>query len=261
VPQLRLRVAFQTRFFGHRGGGTIAALYVPATRTIYLNLNRLANAGLPAFIDTVEHELWHHLVPVIPGGSRNVWWEGFNEALTESWRARLETAAGGLKALNDESVEYPVQTAFASLLLASDRARVLAYLTAADSGVPGVSASALPLLAAAERVTASEERRIAAILTDWGWKEDDGSRVSVSYLLRDRALDPEVVGREFRTNRRFLRAFTDALTVAAIQDFRRESGGSADRVADQPGLAPPLRRNLRRVLDYVGTPAIPLPGL
>jgi len=272
--QLSRPPRFEARFFGREAGSETSALYIPANRTVYLNLNRLAESDLPAFLDSFEHELWHHLLPAVapPAVSRNIWWEGFNEAIAETWACEFHRGAKPLRDLNDESIEYPIQTAFATLFLGADRSLTLAHLAGAisraefaktlgrpDTGSPAKGAAAARLRSAlatgllhAETLDRGKQRRVEDLLAIWGWKEDDGARVSISYLITDGRLASHVVDREFRSNRQFLMAVIKAVTTAALQDLCAALPPRDIRNSLQ--LPAPLARNLRRVLRHVQDP-------
>lgn len=272
AQQLRARLTLKTCFFGNADGARIVALYVPGSGTIWFDLNPMAQA--PAgFIDAFEHELWHHLLPsnASHGFAGNIWIEGFNEAVCEAWSDRFYRLRG-TRALRDDTVEYPVQVALASLCLGTAKATTLAAL--ADGRRPaefsqrrrpnpsnGMSAGTPATLADVLRrlgllsygIDDDERQRVEAVLSGWGWREHDGSRISVEYLTAGTPeLDAATINGEFRSNRRFLRAFVDALSVVRLQSVTESR--RASRIAAEVELPLPLKANLRRVLRYVKEP-------
>jgi len=272
AAQLRDRLHVKARFFGTAAGRRIAALYVPSSRTVWFDLNRLASAP-EEFTDAFEHELWHHLLPLgeVRGFAGNIWCEGFNEAVCEAWSDEFRTLRGARDARND-TVEYPVQTALASLCLGTAKAATVSALAAgvrpavfaekqAPSASEGMTVDSEGALAEAlqslgllsYRIEPDERQRVESVLGGWGWREDDGDRISVEYLIAlTGELDAETINAEFRSNRRFLRAFVDALSVVRLQstlEYGRES-----LVLAGVDVPPILKTNLRRVLRYVKRP-------
>ena len=130
IVRLQHDVELRTWHFNKDQRTTMGAMYVPDTHTIYLNLNSMIQS--PAeFIDAFEHELWHHLLP--PSNSNriqdNLWWEGFTEAVSEAWSNYFHDSISQdfpLKPSN--TIQYPIQTAFASLYLGLDGGVTMAYL-------------------------------------------------------------------------------------------------------------------------------------
>ncbi len=254
--RLQQRLTFKLRYYGRQHGRTIAAMYLPRTQEVLINLDRM-RAAPAAFFDSFEHELWHHLLPpdlARPG--KNPWFEGFNEGLTECWAAGFyqgrQPAAG-------RTVEYPIITAWASLAIALDRDATVTWLA-------GVTASREYLarlrqqgalgrhlagvLAGPARVTPAQRKRMETILTHWGWKEDDRSPISLGRYLVDDVLREDLLRREFRRQKDFFDDLIRVKTIVHLQDLK------AALTVDVRHLKLPsnLAFNLKRVLKYVDQP-------
>jgi hypothetical protein len=240
-----------------------AAVYVPTSQTMYLDFNQAIEPAV--FADAFEHELWHHLVPSVkpPDVARNLFWEGFNEALSELWGSELRRRMDG-KAMADGPVRYPVAAALASLCFAADRNATLQWLLGrlprkefAQSLAPH-----LPRLAAefAAYPALSPERktRIEAVLADWNWREDDGTPPRIDTFLEGNAIAAERVRTAFRLNRRYLDVFIDAQAVIWLQEAAKDSGKQRLLKLAREHLPDPLVANLRRTLNYIRDPASPL---
>ena len=270
-------VSLRTRYFGRTGGTTTGAMYDPAQRTVYLNLNLMVSAP-EAFIDAFEHELWHHLLPVPPDNddvARNLWQEGFTEAVAEVWGDELLRLLPDSARNRSASVEYPVQVAFCSLYIGVARLDTLQYLAGAGSlttfadrlrhgggrggrttraGAQGAHLREFlaDRLIRAREVPPERQHRVEALLGGWGWKEDDLSEITIAHLLEDQHMRVGVLAHEFKTNRRFLMDVVQALTVVNLQDVQRTLSGS--KVLRQVRLPRHLRGNLKCVLEYIRDP-------
>jgi hypothetical protein len=261
----RLRTPLQHRFhfFGAGPGGRLGALYLPSQSTVLLNANLAATDSL-GFLDALEHEWCHHLFPSVTLDTlgRNPWWEGFNEAVAE-WLPLLETADPG-------TVEYPVQTALACLVLDHSPSATLCFLSggiemqdlaeALDSTGTPVGRS-LAAVAAEAKIPGPERiRRAEAMLRAWGWREDDGGDAGIGHLLTRDGFEDRALANQYRRDRAFLRDALDALAITHIQDLserhpRREIEGSVSR------LPAHLTRNLGRTLRYAVSPDTSLNSL
>ena len=132
------------------------------------------------------------------------------------------------------------------------------------------------------------------MLSDWGWKEDDGSLLDISRFRNDDQLDREVLAQEFLKDREFVHDFIRAYTICLLNEttlpLRKKSkkskfslsfgfgigigGGSRSRgeigaskdlgdsdeksssrsVKPPSGLPPGLNTNFQKVLDYCDAP-------
>ena len=264
--QLDTPIRIQKYFFGRGPQSMIASVYLPDRNAMVLNLDFLAE-NPEEFFDAFEHELWHHIIPVpeelkIAG---NIWWEGIDELLSESFAYELEIRSNTLPDdLADRSIEYPIQTALMSLLLSANRTATLEFATNSISQTQvaqklrssqiAKSANLGNVLSDAYHVTAAKKKRLERILTKWGWKEDDGEPVNIAYLLdENKKLSAEIINREFQSNRRFLMDVIQAVTVVAIQDLQCEFNDQELADIAKP-LPPHLQRNLKRVLEYCHDP-------
>jgi hypothetical protein len=264
--QIATHVRIDHYFFGRDPRSMIASVYLPDPNTMFLNLDFLAKKP-EEFLDAFEHELWHHIIPV-PDGLKignNIWWEGINELLSESFAYELEIRSNTLPDdLADRSIEYPVQTALMSLFLAANRTATLEFAISSISRAQ--LAEKLRTLQIAKfailgkaldnayHVSSEKKERLENLLTEWGWKEDDGEPVDIAYLLDENGnLAAEIINREFHSNRRFLMDVIQAVTVVAIQDLQTTS--SDREIANFAKTLPPhLQRNLKRVLEYCHDP-------
>lgn len=237
-----------------------AAVYVPGSATMYLDFNQATDPAV--FADAFEHELWHHLVPSVqpPEVAGNLFWEGFNEALSELWSAELRRQAG--LALGDGPVRYPVAAALASLCLAADREGTLAWLLGKRSQADfAAGLGRLPTLAASfrdyPRLTADRQQRIATLLADWNWREDDGSPPKLAPFLAGDSIAAGQIRTAFQLNRGYLDAFIDALAVVWLQDAMAEQGRES-LLALAKSLPAPLHANVERTINYLRRPDFPL---
>jgi hypothetical protein len=240
-----------------------AAIYVTSSQTVYLDFNQAIDPA--AFADCFEHELWHHLVPSVqpPAVADNLFWEGFNEALSELWANELRTRMAG-KAIADGPVRYPVQTAIASLCFAADRKATLGWLLGKQSREEFARSLAPQLPGLAAQFTAypamppERKKRIEAILADWNWHEDDGSPPLIDTFLQSNAMSPERIQTAFRLNRRYLEAFIDAQAVVWLQETVSVDSRKKLVQIGRSQLPDTLATNLRRTLNYVRNPDSPL---
>jgi hypothetical protein len=240
-----------------------AAVYVPDSQTMYLDFNQAIEPAL--FADAFEHELWHHLVRCVapPDVARNLFWEGYNETLSELWGAELRRQAGE-EALADGPVRYPVSSAIASLCFAANRRATLAWLLGERESTDlakGI-APTLPSLAAllSDRLAMPETRKahIETILENWNWHEDDGTPPVIDSFLVGATIDPERIRTAFRLNRRYLEAFIAAQAVVWLQDLVEAEGRDKLQALASSELPDALAGNLGRAMNYVRNPAAPL---
>jgi hypothetical protein len=253
-------VKLKPRFFGHGRYTGTAAVYFPPERCIYLNLN-MAVESPDDFIDSLEHELWHHLMPLVTATTlhENLWWEGFTEAAAEQWAASRPGQGRGRGA----SVEYPVQVAFVSLFLGLDRRLTLEHayglktreeFLVAFAAKPD-QAELRQVLAAAlrdsMRVDAARKAALERMLGHWGWKEDDKSAFKLDVWLEGEFLSEAKIRRSFRWDKQLLMDIIQAQTVANLQAIKAVGGA---RVGLSLPLSKSLLDNLRKVLAYVDDP-------
>lgn len=256
-------VALHGRFFGRHGTTATVSLYFPPTATIYLDIGRLAD-GPGKLIDGFEHELWHHLLPLdeLAPASRNLWWEGFVEAFSETW-GRVLADSLPREYWRRRSVSYPVQTAYATLYQVCDRPGSAAFaggvleagqlsrrLQARRGGTELLARVLAEQVEQMLEMPPERQARVETLLHDWRWREDDGTRISIAYLVSGGRLAPERIDHDFRTNRRFLLDFIQALTVVNLQETARHCG----RLPPMPEIPRHLRENVLTVLTYVEAP-------
>jgi hypothetical protein len=256
VPQI------EARFFGRQELTTLGAVYQPATATMYINLNHAA-AWPEEFVDAFEHELWHHLLPLIelPRIVHQPWVEGYTEAVAELWSEALHRRFPPSYRHAGSSIEYPVQVAWVTLPLLADRVGTLRYLTGqlahADwlarlAVAPAPGPALVPLLPPPpEPIPPAVQARLAELLRQWGWREDDGSAMTLDRFLADGALSPTALAAEMQTDRTFVLDLITALSVVKLQDI---SWALPTGSRTPPPLPPALLANLRRVLEYRRAP-------
>ncbi len=293
TAQLQQRIAFEFKYFNSARHTSIGALYIPAELRVFLNLNAMMDS--PAdFIDALEHELWHHLLPPskIGDSSRNLWWEGFTEAISEIWSHNLNRNSRGSRATRpSDTIQYPVQTAFASLFLGTAMEPALYYLTGITSadefledyihgksledkdnaGHPKNGAEVGSTLAARNRsedqvfrailagiflntpkFDKAKEEKVEKLLRDWGWKEDNRTPLKVSQFLDAGKLSEESLTRTYQSSERLLTDLIEAVTVINMQNLGEAL--ALERIRKGVDLPPYLRANLVRVLKYSANP-------
>jgi hypothetical protein len=225
-----------------------------------MNLNYMVS--YPAqFVDSLEHELWHHLLPIVARENvvDNIWWEGFNEAACELWSEalydRIERPAVG----PSDSIEYPVQTAFASLFLDVDRRLTLEFLAAVidagqfrDALADSELGTALVELMQEPHFARDGQKRVTDMLSDWGWKEDDGSLIDISRFVDGERLERRAMSGAFLYDKEMFVDLVQAITVCKLQDLRERLPPS--RILHGLSLPDHLRKNVADILDYVDFP-------
>jgi len=227
------------RYFGFGAYTTTAAMYYPKSQTVYLNLNH-ARDDPDDLVDSLEHELWHHFIPLVTADTvaQNIWFEGFTEFYSELWaepfrRAREEEST--------HSVEYPVQTAYVTLRYLQNREQTHA-ITFGTTPMPDLLAASQAKLA-----------KLSEMLGNWGWKEDDGAPgVALDrYILNGRFSAP-ALSDLFRKDRQLLLDLIQAITVCELRNARE--AGFDDRWARKQDLPEHLKQNLIEVFKYVKNP-------
>jgi len=262
AARLRLRLRFRCHYFGHRGQSFIAAMYHQPTTQIIINLDTIVDCPY-SFIDALEHELWHHLLP-IPAERQladNLWWEGSTEAISELWAYYLHRRLR-LPGMIRRSVEYPVDTAFVSWMLAVDRAATVAYLAgeisrcdlvrAIEEGCLEYGAAVAATVRNSVHLDSRRQRRIETLLEKWRWRGSDGAAVSVAHLLVDGIASPPAVNQALIKQRQFLMDFIQAWSVTLLQDLQLQL--PRQRPQQLPQLPPALRDNLAWVREYIADP-------
>lgn len=260
--RLALPLRFQARHFGRRGPSLIAAMYYQPANLVLVNLAVLVDCP-DAFVDAFEHELWHHLLP-IPAGRQladNLWWEGANEAVAEWWAYHLHRRLKLAEPVR-RTVEYPVDTALMSWLLAVDRRATVRHLAGEIDRAEWLAELAKcprrggtidrVLGVGMRRLEDDRRQRVEGLLDQWRWQGRDGAAVSVAHLLVDGWPQPLAIEQALAEERQLLMDFIQAWSVTLLQDLRRQvPGGLSVRGASLPPL---LRDNLRRVLEYIDDP-------
>ncbi len=130
--QLDAPVEIQIRYFNRNKFTMTGAVYLPKGSAIYLNLNEMVRSA-PDFIDSFEHELWHHLLPLRDKSGKFVtlWFEGFTETVSEIWSESFNKSelAVNPSLRPAKTIQYPVQTAFVSLYFGVDKLAALSYFS------------------------------------------------------------------------------------------------------------------------------------
>jgi hypothetical protein len=264
AERLATPVHVRARYFGHGKHTGTGAIYFPPTATIHINLNMAADD--PAmFVDSFEHELWHHLLPLVTSKSmlNNIWWEGFTELMAERWSSVQPPRHHALRAAR--AIEYPVQVAFATMLMTAapeatltylydgrhDHARLAAAVRASATVPAPVAAALAEVIAAPVAISPERLQQLRGMLKNWGWKEDDGGLIDITGYVVDGQLDATKCGTAFRYRKQLLIDLIQAITVHNLQAVRAAGGTGWTRQLDLPRH---LRRNLERVLSYVDDP-------
>lgn len=267
AQRLAQHVGVGMRYFGRGAETTIAAVYLPLTRSVYVNVNFMAAKERP-FIGAVEHELWHHLVPTATPATvaQNLQWEGFNEALAKHWAAYFYAHLPADYKLREQQVSYPLQVAYTSLFLGSERLLTLSYLTGQRSeadflaafaaGGPPWRATVAAQWRERLRVDAAHSQRLAALLSAWGWKEDDGAPLKLDAVLENGQLVPAKLTALFTSNRQLLNDLGDAQCVLWLQDLQAQYPAQA-YPRSALDLPPNLWQNFTDVYEYSRHPRLP----
>ncbi len=271
---------FRLRHFNRDGYHTTAAVYVADHHAILVNMNALLASPI-VFWDTVEHEIWHHLLP--PPGIRNllenIWWEGFNEVVAELWAAHFAARIGSkrMRRAMSGTVQYPVQSALATLCFAGSPDATLAYMrgclsraafadTLARHNLDQGRAAVRELrprerlmrelsrvLRDASRIEEDDISRIEGLLAGWGWTEDDGGRISISRFLTDDQLSVEAFAEAYAAEPVFLMDIIRAKTLVELQSIAHAL--PLNTIAAGLDVTPLLKRNLKRILRYAADPS------
>ena len=258
--RLQIPVQLSLRYFGRTNSTTFAATYHPRSHNIYMNLNYMIS--YPAqFVDSLEHELWHHLLPIVDRENvvDNIWWEGFNESTCELWSTALYDRIERPAVRPSDSIEYPVQTAFASLFFDVDQRRTLEFLAAtidigqfrealADSEL----GTALVELMQEPHFARDGQKRVTDMLSNWGWKEDDGSLIDISKYVDGDRLKRRTMAAAFLYDKEMFVDLIQAITVCKLQDLRKRVPPS--QILHGLSLPDHLRKNVADILEYVEFP-------
>lgn len=266
-------------YFGRGLRTGYAAVYTPKTQTMLLNLN-LAQSRPAEFIDAFEHELWHHLIPVrIPDDmTNNLWWEGFAETVAELWSEEVHERMPRARIARSSSIEYPVQVAFCALYLGMERQLTFEYLCGLrdaadfsrafaagtyppaaggcrampDSQVPPVRRILGDIISKPAAIDSEKRHRIEKLLSDWGWKEDDGSRISIGKYIANGDFEATELGFAFRLKKQLLFDLIQAVTVVNLQDLT--AAVPTRCIVGMLVLPQHLTANVRDVCHYVRNP-------
>ena len=284
--RLKIPVTPHLRYFNRHQFTSMGAVYLPENSGIYLNLNMMIQSP-SEFMDSFEHELWHHLLPPRDdsGAFRTLHFEGFTEVIAEAWREDMDLLCVGLSAQKKKSraVQYPVQTAYASIYYGMDKKLTMQYLTGDLSITEFIAQFAEPKndsfskkwgslghpdnsmadqrtlrmrLATTfldrKNITSATRRKVEKTLSDWGWKEDDGGPLNLSRFAVGDRLNDDALMTSFRQEKRFFYDFIQALTVHQLQILREEFPGS--KIIRQLDLPEHLLDNFSTVFSYIRNP-------
>ncbi len=282
--QLNKPVEIQIRFFNRNKFTMTGAVYLPKVPMIYFNLNEMIRSG-PDFIDSFEHELWHHLLPPRDksGDFITLWFEGFTETVSEIWSESLnknDELAGNTLLLPAKTIQYPIQTAFVSLFFGIDKRLALSYFSGAmsienlrsflcfnesefDPSRSTQSSASLKYattmrerfceaLLTAKTISRFDQNKIEKILSDWGWKEDDGKNISISRYLDDELISDKSVNTAYRREKQFFLDFVQALTIVQLQKIRKDV--PIRKMVGMLQLPGHLIKNIKKVVNYVNYP-------
>ena len=251
--QLRLNhdIEFKIRYYNRDPDFEPGALYYPDHSRIDLNLNVLIESK-GEFINSFEHELWHHLIsPQFQGlESGNFWIEGFTECVSEIWGGFLRDKTSR-RFHSSGTIYYPVQTAFASLFLGISRSLTISYLLAIidqdeflnrlvtsdftkqvnENFPPKKSMEEslnenkkfieilISILQNSKKMTENKQAKIERLLNDWGWREDDGSNLRINRFIKDGRFDNQLVTRSFFLEKQFITDIIRALTIVNLSNL------------------------------------------
>jgi hypothetical protein len=158
-----------------------------------------------------------------------------------------------------DSIEYPVQTAFASLFLDVDRRLTLEFLAAVidagqfrDALADSELGTALVELMQEPHFARDGQKRVTDMLSDWGWKEDDGSLIDISRFVDGERLERRAMSGAFLYDKEMFVDLVQAITVCKLQDLRERLPPS--RILHGLSLPDHLRKNVADILDYVDFP-------
>ena len=201
--------------------------------TIYLNLNKLIDSE-SEFIDSFEHELWHHLLSFqeIDKLHKNLWLEGFIEGWAELWSTQFCQVAKNFKNRKLQTIQYPTQTAFASLFIGVYREEILLFLAGIvnetyfaeqltndfnqQEDIDSFKKLIWKTFQDSQVTAKAKKSQIENILTNWSWKEDDYSNVKIERFLKGTKLFPEALTSTFMHEKPFFFDFVKALTLVNL---------------------------------------------
>ena len=283
VRQLNKPVSIQIRYFNRNRFTMTGALYLPNEPAIYINLNELIRSG-PDFIDSVEHEMWHHLLPPRndSGDFATLWFEGFTETVSEIWSSKLHqnVPADQTGVQPSKTIQYPVQTAFVSLFFGLENQSALnffsGFLSAQDfaaefrinSGNIKVNRYTtkrnknaydsdlrkclMQVVLSMNTISKHDQLKIEKILSNWGWREDNGKPVTVSRYLDDGVLSNRLINKAYRYERQLFLDFIQAMTIVQLQKIQKSV--SISKAAREFQLPDHLIKNIKKVAGYVNNP-------
>jgi|SaaInlLV_10m_DNA_2_1039722.scaffolds.fasta_scaffold07268_2 hypothetical protein len=278
MSRLTAPLHVESRFLNRDKSGSVCALYVPDLQTMFIDMDQAATAP-HILADSLEHELWHHMLPPLRTDPvRELLREGFTEMIAEIWGSESRRAEPTRRPQSPGGVEYPFETAVTSLLWATAPYLMLEYMMgmkdteevaaqlrpALGKNGPSNRAEYLPNAQSSaladglhELTTVPERNRLMVeqLLTGWGWREDDRSRISIGFLLNADKIAPAVLEHERVNNGLFARDIARAFAVCFLRNTMNTC--SPHPLDVSPCLPEHVADNLRRALKSAAKPATP----
>ncbi len=107
-------------------------------------------------------------------------------------------------------------------------------------------------LLTANRISKFDQHKIEKILSDWGWREDDGNVISISRYLEGELVSDESINTAYRREKQLFIDFVQALTVVRLQKIQEDV--SIHKMIGDLQLPHHLIKNIKRVVNYVNNP-------
>ncbi|MCJ8328630.1 MAG: hypothetical protein HRT89_10870 [Lentisphaeria bacterium] len=251
--RLKQTLHFRFRYFQRSQTSQTAAVYFPALQVIAINLD-IAYKNTGNFIDSFAHEFWHHLLPVSESRlAESFFIEGQTELLADEWN-------NSFKGVKPGTIEYPLQTAWVSLLYSIEKEKYLRYLC---SIIPkktlanieykdGFSNHVISVFKNSQLCPPKKKQRLEELLANWGWKEDDKSPLKLDVHLEKGLFSKEKMLRLFKRKRQLYMDLANAIAVINLQDLHAKF--TKDEILERLKVNNGLKANMSKLLDYCKNP-------